>query len=483
MTLLVPSAPAGAHAPQSGGEGISARRDTGDADFGVALAEVAGKGGREPGGKGGAAKAKDAAGAALRATQRVDAPDPAAPDDAAATDMRAELLAAVDANHRLKTGQRSERASHIGDEKPADAGNAVVPPGAVTAEPPPATAALDALIALGANLSPKSDQIPSADELQAAIGGRIVGGQRPGAGRADKVEAGEAAPLAGPDIEEQDPVAILPVRVVREEKHFQPVGRAAQRVHEMTDAALDDRRMPATPATLPRMAEQGAAQREPTSTAARGAEAVAQVSGPIATNQEPMPGSVGVQIADRVQQALGAPSEAESSPSQPLPSAHDPNAKPAFAPAIRTIKLQLNPVSLGAVTIMLTGGDDALRIHLEAELAEAVGQVEQDRGALSARLNGAGYAITELTVARLGGQAAETDFRDSGARNSAQQGDGAGGSPRDGGASFAGERDGRRPGERQSFAETPASGRSSPRGVAVEHVVSGISYAGRFRPV
>jgi hypothetical protein len=109
-----------------------------------------------------------------------------------------------------------------------------------------------------------------------------------------------------------------------------------------------------------------------------------------------------------------------------------------------------------------------------------VGKVEQDRNILSSRLHGAGYAIAELTVSRAGSQGTDSDMRDSG-RNAASQGDGSGGSARDGGSPFSGERDGRRPGERQGA--DVFSRPSGQKTVASEHVISGISYAGRFRPV
>lgn len=480
MTSFIPSAPAApAHAPQSRGGGNASAGEPGGSDFAGALSEAAGKSGDETASKGDA-KAKGARAAARGAHHREgrDADMPAGP---AETTTRADLAALV-AERRVKSGERHEAPPRRGHEKKVDADKAPVASDAAAAEQPAAVVAREVLIALGADLTIKPDQGPSAADFLAELRKAATpAAPRSGAAKSGKADAGEFSALAGAELPDEAAAEIVSVRVVRQEKHFQPVMREAQHLLAIDAAAAGDD----TPASgaldaLTRPGPQGALQRESApATAARGVETPVQVAAPTLATGEPMPTSVGVQIADRVQQALTEP--AETAPPPPPPPS-DPAARPAFAPAIRSIKLELNPASLGAVTITLTGGDDALRIHLEAELADTVGKVEQDRGALSSRLNGAGYAITELTVARFGTQGGETDQRDSGARPGASQSDGGSGASREG-AAFSGDREGRRPTERQPAGEAFGQSRVSSRGVAAEHVVSGISYAGRFRPV
>ena len=141
------------------------------------------------------------------------------------------------------------------------------------------------------------------------------------------------------------------------------------------------------------------------------------------------------------------------------------------------------------MTIVLTGSDGELRIHLEAERAETFGKVEQERGALSARLHGAGYAVSELTVGRMGTadtQGRDGDQRDAGARQGGQtgsqtggqQGDGAG--ARGGAAQFADQRASR---HAERADRTSAAVASAAKGGAIHQAVAGVSYAGRFRPV
>jgi chemotaxis protein MotD len=203
------------------------------------------------------------------------------------------------------------------------------------------------------------------------------------------------------------------------------------------------------------------------------------VAQPVSIGGEIASGTVGLQIADRVQQALSAPSEA-GGPPPAAGGAAEPETRQTFAPALRTIKLQLNPAALGVVTIVLTGTDEGLRVHLAAELADTVGVVENDRGALAARLADGGYSVSEITVARLAGQGAEGDMRDSSARQGAAQDQQAGNTAREGAGHSAGRHAGRGFGDRQSSGN-PEPGAS--RDAAAAPLVPGVSYAGRFRPI
>jgi hypothetical protein len=267
----------------------------------------------------------------------------------------------------------------------------------------------------------------------------------------------------------------------------QPMALEARRLLGMTAGAPDDRVLPlalaaATKLTRPQ-APPHESQGEPALSdragEAAGPLATASVAGP----ETPTPGSIGQQVADGVQRALASPAE----PSAPRSvSTADPAAPPAYAPVVRSIKLQLNPVSLGVVTIVLTGSEGEMRVHLEAERAETFGKVEHERAAISARLNGAGYAITELTVGRMA--AADTPARDgdrqggqTGGQAGGQHGDTSGNGARDGGAQFADQRAGRHSAERATRADGAAA--SAVKGPAAEQVVTGVSHAGRFRPV
>jgi chemotaxis protein MotD len=148
---------------------------------------------------------------------------------------------------------------------------------------------------------------------------------------------------------------------------------------------------------------------------------------------------------------------------------------------LRIIKLQLNPGDLGSVTIVVSGTDDNLRIELAAELADTVTKVENDRGVLAARLNGAGYTVGEISVARFAGQGMDGDSRDQGPRQGTPQEQHFGqGGARDGGAQFGGQHNGRQSGASSFHAEI---GMGPDRGAAAGPVAAGVSYASRFRPI
>jgi flagellar hook-length control protein FliK len=239
----------------------------------------------------------------------------------------------------------------------------------------------------------------------------------------------------------------------------------------MAMPAPDAKAVQSEPAPRERGAAQVASVRAP--------EAAMPVTQPVSVGGEITSGSVGLQIADRVQQALSTPSE-PGAPPPPARGTAEPETRQTFSPALRTITLQLNPAALGAVTIVLSGTEEGLRIHLAAEQADTVGAVESDRAALSARLAGAGYSVTEITVARLAGQAMEGDMRDQSFRQGAAHEQHAGSSAREGAAHSAGHQAGRGFGDRQPT-RNPEPGAS--RDAAAAPLVAGVSYAGRFRPI
>jgi len=502
MTMVVPAAPAGPRTSQGSGEPARVRQNAGDADFAAALSETAGDVSENTGGDEAAVNPRDVARPSPRAVHRLDARErrAMAAVDKSDTGQSAEVLA--DAVDGALAGVRDDAApvsvEGPGSQSVPDAAPAVDQPAANAAlvpQPtaPRADAAREALAVLSVDLAAKNDTAASAAEpLTPSRRSPVAGGSAPAAKR-PAAASGEAAALDGTELRGDVPdIAATPIRVMRQETHFQPIAHDARRLLGMAAGAPDDRMLPLTLAAAAKInrpqALQHAAQDMPT-VPDRLVEAT-DASAPASIGPETSTlGGIGQQIADGVQRAMAAPADPAAPRSAPN---IDPAAPPAFAPAIRSIKLQLNPVSLGVVTIVLTGSDGELRIHLEAERAETFGKVEQERGALTARLHGAGYAISELTVGRMG--AADTQGRDGDQRDAAarqggqaggqmgsQQGDGAGGGARGGAAQFADQRAGRHADERADRASAAVA--SAAKGGAIHQAVAGVSYSGRFRPV
>jgi Flagellar hook-length control protein FliK len=491
MTLVAPLPTPGPRTSQSKGESAPALRNGGDVDFVAALAETVSQASEDGGGA--TAKVREMAGTPPRTVHRLGARDrrDMATVDTAEAGPRTDIRADVAANSDLASGHddatrvvvEGASALQVPDTVTADnlaAVNTVPAPQDTTPRTDPAR---DALAVLGVGLPVKSDTAAAAAEL-------TTPSRRQVAKRAEPV-LGETGALGGPDLpgDIPDTISATPVRVVRQETHFKPVALEARRLLGMNAGAPDDRVLPLSLAAATKLTRLQGPLRE-SQEVPTVSDRLVEAAGPLAPaavagQEAPTLGSIGQQLVDGVQRALGSP--AEMSTPRSVPTA-DPTAPPAYAPVLRSIKLQLNPVSLGVVTIVLTGSESEMRVHLEAERAETFGRVEQERGAISARLNGAGYAITELTVGRMGAADAsgrDGDQREAGARQGgqtgAQQGDTAGGGARDGGAQFADQRAGRHSEERATRASGAAA--SIVKGPAGEQVVSGVSYAGRFRPV
>lgn len=518
MTLVVPLPSPGPRPSQGKGETSHALRSGGDVDFVAALAETASQAREDVGADEVKANAREIAGPPTSAIHRLDVRDPkdlatvetadTGPWADAAAGLQAAIRSDVVANSSL-SGDRDVAAPVIGEGTPqmkvpdavtADdlAGTNTVPAPPPRDTPPRSDPARDALVVLG--LPVKRDTVAAAvDFTTPARRQPLSVGSAPVAKRVQPA-LGEAGALAGADLpgDVPDTIAATPVRVVRQETHFKPVAHEeglkpvaheVRRLLGMTAGAPDDRVLPLSLAAATQLTRPQAHLREPQDVQTltdRLAEAAGTLAPASVDGQEaPALGSIGQQLVDGVQRALSSPAEASTPRSVPTA---DPAAPSAYAPVLRSIKLQLNPVSLGMVTIVLTGNEGEMRVHLEAERAETFGKVEQERGAISARLNGAGYAVTELTVGRMG--AADTpgrdgDQREGGARQGgqtgAQQGDAAGGGARDSGAQFADQRASRHSEERANRASGAKA--SIVNGPAGGQVVSGVSYTGRFRPV
>ncbi len=508
MNLAIPAAPPGPRAPQGGSDGTHSRGKSIAQDFAAALSETAVEQGEDGGNDGAVAKAVKIALGSTKLLHRVEAKQEGAADGkgAPASDGVAvgESPAEPAANPSIHTLPQSGE-SQAAATTDMFAGTPAV---AATASPPPA-AMRDVLANLAIDAPQRTENAAALGDLVDRMSRHLPAATRaptptshPIATPAPAATSPTFAAMGVPPSALVDPEAaaaatsdelMVSAKVVRQETHFQPVGQEARRALAARPVGHDDRLLQASLAAATKTTRQDGGDRDrqdaPTlapTPAARPADAPAPTDAVAFTADEVAPGSVGRQIADGVQRTLAASSPSESAAARPAPATAAAAASTTFAPAVRTIKLQLNPLSLGTVTIVLTGRDSELSIKLEAELAETVGKVEQDRSALTSRLAGAGYAISELTVGRMSGAGttgAEGDQRESGARAGGNQGgDGSDGrAAQESAAQFGGERGGR---HAETRAPAPEGGSSTgPKGGAREHVVAGISYAGRFRTV
>jgi hypothetical protein len=504
MTMVVPSAPTGPRASPSSSDRPQAHRSTGDVDFATALSETAGEAGENAGGDEPTANVRDIArpptkavhgldARERRAATAVDKADSETPADRVAEMTGDRLGAARDvtmppvADRALS--QQVPDAAPARDHASADAGPVPQP------TPARGDSVRDALAALAVDVTSRRDMVAPAEKGMTQSRRQFPAGVTPPVAKQSQSVLGETAAPDGPDLPGDVPdIGAIPVRVLRQESHFQPVAHEVRRLLGMNVGAADDRVLPLTLAAAAKISRPQAlqplsqdapvmpeSQVEPAGPLAPSSLALSQVAADGATF-----GAIGQQIADAVQRAMASPAEPATTRSVP---GADPAAAPAFAPALRTIKLQLNPHSLGVVTVVLTGSDGDLRIHLEAERAETFGKVEQERGVLSARLNGAGYAITEVTVGRTA--AADAQGRDGEQRDAAprqgnhaggQQGDTAGGGARQSAEQFADQRARRESGGHASSSNAAVAA-SAAKGGTVEQTVAGFSYSGRFRPV
>ncbi len=78
-----------------------------------------------------------------------------------------------------------------------------------------------------------------------------------------------------------------------------------------------------------------------------------------------------------------------------------PTAAPTAAaptPALKVLRIELQPAGLGSVTVTLSLKDQSLAIALEAEHEATAGALRVDTQALADRLSAAGYAVDGLTI-------------------------------------------------------------------------------------
>jgi hypothetical protein len=336
----------------------------------------------------------------------------------------------------------------------------------------------DALAVLGAGVTRKRAAVASSEgsamhlrPTQLANGSTSVA-NRP-------VISGKGAGLSRADVPDAVPDgATFPIKVVGQETHFQPVADRPSRLALAIFAAQDD---PVLPVRLAAATRIGGSKPLPGDV--RGFPGFTMRMLEAAEPRLPMPRDVDERaltiiaqaIGEGVQRAVGAPAEAAVH----QPAGNGDQAAAVFSATLRSVKLQLNPHSLGVVTVILAARDGEVRVHLEVENAETFGKVEQSRGALSGRLADAGYPISELTIVRTG--AVDGTGQDGGQGDAAapgggqtgnKQGDTSGGGARDGASQFAATR------------KSASHSAPSPEDcVGSEKTAAAMANIGRFRPV
>lgn len=70
---------------------------------------------------------------------------------------------------------------------------------------------------------------------------------------------------------------------------------------------------------------------------------------------------------------------------------------------LHTLKLQLNPVSLGSVTAVLKLSGEDLSVEIKVQTAEAYRQIKQDNESIIKALRGQGFGVEQITVQHVAG--------------------------------------------------------------------------------
>jgi len=150
-----------------------------------------------------------------------------------------------------------------------------------------------------------------------------------------------------------------------------------------------------------------------------------------------------------------------AAPAQPLAQ----TAPQQAGQTLHTLKLQLNPVSLGSVTAVLKLSGDDLSVEIKVQTAEAYRQIKQDNESIIKALRGQGFGVEQITVQhvaapeRASNQTAQQGFQpsqqgpgssdaqssgsESGRNNAGQQGTGSQGGQGHEQSSYAGSGAGR----------------------------------------
>jgi len=128
------------------------------------------------------------------------------------------------------------------------------------------------------------------------------------------------------------------------------------------------------------------------------------------------------------------------------------NPAPTGAGPVKELDVQLNPKSLGALSIEMRLSGGALKVTIKAENADTLKLVGNETGAISDKLKSLNFSVESVTVKALdtaptagaAGEAAQSGTPGHGEAYQGQSGQAAGGSAREG-RSFAGDADQRDP--------------------------------------
>jgi hypothetical protein len=109
------------------------------------------------------------------------------------------------------------------------------------------------------------------------------------------------------------------------------------------------------------------------------------------------PAAVAPQPA-QLQTATPAASVVATLSADPAWSAYFRDTQPGAPPAVKALKIQLNPSELGVVTAHLLAGDDGLSVELIAETADAQNKLSADSDMIARSLRAIGVDIDRVTV-------------------------------------------------------------------------------------
>ena len=114
------------------------------------------------------------------------------------------------------------------------------------------------------------------------------------------------------------------------------------------------------------------------------------------THFEPVPQ---LTLLQKVVDRIGADIQATSTPAPAGPAdAALPDMHRAADKPVRMLTLQLEPPSIGSVTVRMRMAGDAVEIHLSADRAETTEMLRQERGALTDLMKSAGYTFDIASI-------------------------------------------------------------------------------------
>ncbi|MDF1610108.1 flagellar hook-length control protein FliK [Hoeflea sp. YIM 152468] len=109
--------------------------------------------------------------------------------------------------------------------------------------------------------------------------------------------------------------------------------------------------------------------------------------------------------------------------------------QPQAGQMLHTLKLQLNPVSLGSVTAVLKLTGEDLSVEIKVETAEAYRQLKDDTQSIIKALRGQGYGVEQITVQHVAGADRSSGQMPQSGFQGSQQGQGSGDAQSSGGES------------------------------------------------